>query len=58
MVAPADENEARALVRYVAEHLVETADDGRCEWQLEPEITVPWAFLAWDKPRGRRLTRR
>jgi SAM-dependent methyltransferase len=51
MVAPADENEARALVRYVTERLVETADhDGRREWQLEPEITVPWAFIAWDKP--------
>ena len=51
VVAPADESEARALERYVAEHLVETAGaGGRREWKLEPEVTVPWAFLAWDKP--------
>ena len=59
VVAPADEREEAALERYAQEHLVETAGaGGGCEWQLEPEITVPWAFLAWDRPRGRRLTRR
>ena len=53
VVAPADEREERALGRYVAEHLVETAgDDGRRVWRQEPEITVRWAFLAWDKPLG------
>ena len=50
MVAPADEREESALERYVAEHLVETAGaDGRLEWKQEPEISVRWAFLAWDK---------
>ena len=35
----------------MAEHLVETTGaDGRPEWKQEPEITVRWAFLAWDKP--------
>ena len=53
MVAPADEREERALERYVAEHLAETTgDDGRPAWKQEPEITVRWAFLAWDKPAG------
>jgi SAM-dependent methyltransferase len=53
VVAPAHEREERALERYVAEHLVETADaDGRRAWKQEPEITVRWAFLAWDKPLG------
>jgi SAM-dependent methyltransferase len=53
VVAPADEREERALARYVAEHLVETTgDDGRREWRQEPEITVRWAFIAWDKSRG------
>ena len=51
MIAPADALEERALERYVAEHLLETTgDDGRPEWRQEPEITVRWAFLAWDKP--------
>jgi SAM-dependent methyltransferase len=51
MVAPANEREETALKRYVAQHLVETAgDDGRRVWKQEPEITVRWAFLAWDKP--------
>ena len=51
VVAPADEREGRALERYVAAHLVETAGaEGRREWRQEPEITVRWAFLAWDKP--------
>lgn len=50
VVAPADEREKRALERYVAEHLVEeTGPDGRPVWRQEPEITVRWAFLAWDK---------
>jgi SAM-dependent methyltransferase len=58
VVAPAGEREAAALERYAQEHLVETAAaDGRLEWRLEPEVTVPWAFLAWDRPHGRRLTR-
>jgi SAM-dependent methyltransferase len=53
VVAPADEREERALERYVAEHLVETTgDDGRPAWKQEPEVTVHWAFLAWDKPHG------
>jgi SAM-dependent methyltransferase len=53
MVAPADEREERALERYVTEHLVETTGaDGRREWRREPEITVRWACLAWDKPLG------
>jgi hypothetical protein len=53
VIAPAGEGEERALARYVAEHLVETTgDDGRPVWRLEPEITVRWAFLAWDKPYG------
>jgi SAM-dependent methyltransferase len=51
MVAPADEREEAALGRYVAEHLVETTgDDGHPAWKQDPEITVRWAFLAWDKP--------
>jgi SAM-dependent methyltransferase len=51
VVAPADGREERALERYVAEHLVATIhDDGRRMWKLEPEITVRWVFLAWDKP--------
>jgi hypothetical protein len=50
VVDPADGREAEALERYAAEHLVETAGaGGRREWKLEPEITVPWAFLAWDR---------
>jgi SAM-dependent methyltransferase len=53
VIAPAGEGEERALERYVAEHLVETTgDDGRPVWRLEPEITVRWALLAWDKPHG------
>jgi SAM-dependent methyltransferase len=53
MVAPADEREEGALARYVAAHLVETTDaSGRPAWKQEPEITVRWAFLAWDKPLG------
>ena len=53
VIAPADEREERALERYVAEHLAETTgDDGRPAWKQEPEITVRWAFLAWDKPAG------
>ena len=54
VVAPADESEDGALERYVAEHLFETTgDDGRRVWKQEPEITVRWAFIAWDKePRG------
>ena len=53
VVAPADEREERALGRYVAEHLVETTGgDGRRVWKQEPEVTVRWAFLAWDKPLG------
>ena len=51
MLAPADEREEGALERYVAEHLVETTDaDGRRAWKQEPEISVRWALLAWDKP--------
>ena len=51
VVAPADEHEEHALERYAAEHLVESAGaDGRRELRLEPEITVRWAFLAWDRP--------
>ncbi len=58
VVAPADENEMSALERYVAEHLVETTGaGGRREWKLEPEVTVPWAFLAWDKPAAENRTR-
>ncbi|HEY5168821.1 MAG TPA: methyltransferase domain-containing protein [Thermoleophilia bacterium] len=58
VVAPADEREEAALERYAQEHLVATADhDGRREWQLEPEITVPWAFIAWDKPAAGEHTR-
>ena len=53
MVAPADMREETALERYVVEHLVETtAEDGRRVWRQEPEITVRWALLAWDKPIG------
>jgi SAM-dependent methyltransferase len=53
MVVPADETEERALARYVAGHLVETTDDdGRRAWRRQPEITVRWTFLAWDKPLG------
>ena len=53
MVAPADGGEEEALQRYVAAHLVEaTGADSRRVWKQEPEITVPWAFLAWDKPLG------
>jgi SAM-dependent methyltransferase len=53
VVAPSDEREERALRSYVAEHLVGTTDDeGRRVWKQEPEITVRWAFLAWDKPLG------
>jgi hypothetical protein len=53
VVAPADEREERALERYAAEHLVKTAGaDGRPEWRQEPEISVRWAFLAWDKTPG------
>ena len=51
VVAPAGEHEEAALERYAAGHLVETAGpDGGRAWKLEPEITVRWAFLAWDKP--------
>jgi SAM-dependent methyltransferase len=57
VVAPTDEREERVLERYVAEHLVETTGDGgRSVWRLEPEITVRWAFLAWDKPLGAERT--
>ena len=50
VVAPADAREERALERYAAEHLAETTDaDGRPAWKQEPEISVRWAFLAWDK---------
>ena len=53
VVAPADESEERALERYVAEHLRETTGaDGERVWMQAPEITVRWAFLAWDKPLG------
>ncbi len=53
VIAPADEREEAALGRFVTEHLVETTgDDGRPVWRQEPEITVRWAFLAWDKPAG------
>ena len=49
MIAPAGEREEAALERYVAAQLVETVGaDGRPEWRQEPEITVRWAFLAWD----------
>ena len=57
MIAPAGEREEAALERYVAEHLVETTGrDGRPEWKQEPEITVRWAFLAWDKHLGAEST--
>jgi SAM-dependent methyltransferase len=46
MIRPRDSGEEQALERYVAGHLVE--QPGR-EWALEPEVTVPWTFLAWDK---------
>jgi SAM-dependent methyltransferase len=53
VVAPANEREESALKDYVAQHLVETTgDDGRSVWKQEPEITVRWAFLAWDKALG------
>ena len=53
VVAPANEREESALEHYVAQHLVETTgDDGRRVWKQEPEITVRWALLAWDKPKG------
>jgi SAM-dependent methyltransferase len=58
VVAPAGEREAAALERYAQDHLVEAVGaSGDLEWRLEPEVTVPWAFLAWDRPHGRRLTR-
>jgi SAM-dependent methyltransferase len=50
VLAPTDEREEGALERYVAEHLVETTGaDGRRAWKQEPEISVRWVFLAWDK---------
>jgi SAM-dependent methyltransferase len=50
VVAPADEQEERALDRYVTAHVVETTtDDGRRLWTQEPVISVRWALLAWDK---------
>lgn len=50
MVHPAGEREEKALERYVAAHLAETTDSGdRPAWKQEPEITVRWAFLSWDK---------
>ena len=53
VIAPAGDDEEKALERYVAEHLVETAGpDDHHEWKQEPEIAVRWALLAWDKPRG------
>jgi hypothetical protein len=53
MIAPAGEQEEQALERYVAGHLVETTGhDGRAAWRQEPELTVRWAFLAWDKGPG------
>ncbi len=53
MLAPADEREEGALERYVAEHLVETTGaDGRRVWKQEPEISVRWVFLAWEKSLG------
>jgi SAM-dependent methyltransferase len=58
MVAPADAGEESALERYAAEHLIETAGaDGCREWKLEPEITVRWAFIAWDKSAAGRRSR-
>jgi SAM-dependent methyltransferase len=51
MIAPAGEREERALERYVGAHLVETAGSaGSPEWRQEPQITVRWGFIAWDKP--------
>ena len=51
MIAPAGEREERALERYVAAHLVETTGAaGAPEWRQEPQITVRWGFIAWDKP--------
>jgi SAM-dependent methyltransferase len=53
MIAPAGEQEEKALERYVAGHLAETTGaDGRPEWRQEPELAVSWAFLAWDKAPG------
>jgi SAM-dependent methyltransferase len=53
MLTPAGEREEAALGRYVAEHLVATTGaDGRRAWKQEPEISVRWALLAWDKPPG------
>lgn len=53
MIAPAGEREEQALERYVAGHLVETTGaDGRRAWKQEPEISVRWVLLAWDKPLG------
>jgi hypothetical protein len=51
MIHPAGEREEAALERYVVGHLVETTGaDGRPEWRQEPQITVRWGFIAWDKP--------
>ena len=51
MIAPAGEREEQALERYLAGHLVETTGaSGPPEWRQEPQITVRWGFIAWDKP--------
>lgn len=53
MIAPAGGREELALERYVAGHLVEAPGaDGQSEWKQEPQITVRWGFIAWDKPAG------
>lgn len=51
VIRPRDEREERGLERYVADHLVPAPGDatGADAWRLEPEITVPWTFLAWDR---------
>ena len=53
MIAPAGEREEQALERYMAGRLVETTGPaGRPEWRQDPEITVRWSFIAWDKRAG------
>jgi SAM-dependent methyltransferase len=50
VIRPVDEREELALARYVTEHVMEeSAPDGRAVWRQAPEISVRWAFLAWDR---------
>jgi len=51
VVHPEGDAEERALQRYVAGHLVQTADAaGRSVWTQAPAISVRWAFISWDAP--------